>query len=705
MSEYNIGTVNRIIVNGVMAQRLGRVPEAFSLESHRNLSAEFELWLEDFEAYLSLQDIKSSKQRKDLLLNIGGIGLRRVAKGLDIASPQQGEGEASPDVYSPLKDALCSYFRPSVNITAERHRFRCRRQKQEESVTAYVSSLRALAAECEFEKTDVDSVTNCLIRDQFMEGLESADIRRELLAISKLSLAAAVAKAEGLETSLKDSKLYESRTKQETPQLAPLLAQAADSINQTRSSQNRQSARATGSESASNPGCGYCGRQHEPGRKNCPAANVTCNKCGKRGHFALVCRSRKTDNQVSSLEDEALSCFEVAYTLDPSLAAEAMHDPRYWVSLTINGKMVSGLLDTGATRTVCPCTVLQPEQPPDRHLRAYGGREVETLGMARATFSANGRSVDCHCFVVSPQHCVLFGQDVISGLGLVEVIKSVEVINLVEVSPVQIDVESGANPVASPCRRHAFSIRDEIKAEIERMIAAGVIEPVKRATPWVSPIVPSRKSNGKLRLCIDYRQLNAHIVRERRMMPTVEEITAQMHDMKIFSVLDAESGFHQIPLAVKSRPLTTFICHIGLFQFKRLPFGIACAPEVFQRVMNDLLAGIPGVHVYIDDILVSGSDMDEHDNRLRQVVERLDKAKLKLNWSKCQLRQDKVKYLGHILDECGVHPDPNKVKAIMEMPDPSGLADIQRILGMLTYLGKFLPGLADATAPLRRLAR
>ena len=178
----------------------------------------------------------------------------------------------------------------------------------------------------------------------------------------------------------------------------------------------------------------------------------------------------------------------------------------------------------------------------------------------------------------------MFGQNVIADLQLVTL--PTEFANVVKTSPVTIKVDPAASPAAASCRRHTFSLRDEIVAELDRLQEADIIEPVKQATPWVSPIVPARKSNGKLRLCVDYRKLNEHVVREHRQIPTMDEITAQIHGSNVFTVLDAESGFHQLELDKESSHLTTFITHKGLFKFKRLPFGIASAPETFQRVFT-----------------------------------------------------------------------------------------------------------------------
>ena len=257
--------------------------------------------------------------------------------------------------------------------------------------------------------------------------------------------------------------------------------------------------------------------------------------------------------------------------------------------------------------------------------------------------------------------------------------------NVVKATPVTIRVNWDAEPVASACRRQPFSVRDEISKELDRLCAADSIEPVKEATPWVSPIVPARKANGKLRLCIDYRNLNKHVVRERYEIPTMDEITAQIHGPAVFSVLDAESGFHQLALDVGSRPLTTFTTHKGLYRFKCLPFGISTATETFQHVLSDLLDGIERVFVYID-ILIVGKDQEEHDQRFHLVLDRLTAVNLWLNWTKSQVRQASVRYLGGLFDAAGLHHDPEKAAAIGDMPPPSSLKTCSECLACLLTL-------------------
>lgn len=173
----------------------------------------------------------------------------------------------------------------------------------------------------------------------------------------------------------------------------------------------------------------------------------------------------------------------------------------------------------------------------------------------------------------------------------------------------------------------------------------------------------------------------------------------------MFSSLDAASGFWQIPLDEASQKLTTFITPFARYCFKRLPFGITSAPEIFQRKMTEMLAGLEGTAVYMDDVIVHGRDMAEHDQHLQRVMERLESAGLKLNTKKGKLSTRKLNFLGHEIDANGMRPDPAKVSAISELPAPGNVQDLKRILCMVNYLGKYVPRLATVGHPLYELLK
>ena len=178
---------------------------------------------------------------------------------------------------------------------------------------------------------------------------------------------------------------------------------------------------------------------------------------------------------------------------------------------------------------------------------------------------------------------------------------------------------------------------------------------------------------------------------------------SSFHTVKVFSVLDANHGFWQVKLAKDSSKLATFNTPFGRYSYTRLPFGIASAPEVFQNVMVHLYQDIEGVEVIVDDLVVWGEDVEQHDVRLRQVLDRCRECNLKLNREKCHFRVSEVHYVGHVLNADGVNPDPQKVEAIIAMPTPANREDLQRFLSVVTYLSQFIPNMSQKSAALRQL--
>ena len=259
--------------------------------------------------------------------------------------------------------------------------------------------------------------------------------------------------------------------------------------------------------------------------------------------------------------------------------------------------------------------------------------------------------------------------DVFEGLG--------------EISGVQrkIKIDPNATPVIQPPRRVPVALREPVKEELQRMETLGVIIKAAEPTAWVHSLVIAKKKNNKTRVCLDPSDLNRAVIREHFLRQTIEDVISRIPKAKVFSVLDANHGFWQVKLDKDSSKLATFNTPFGRYSYKRLPFGIASAPEVFQNIMSHLFDDIEGLDVIVDDLVVWGENTEQHDVGLRQVLDHCRERNLKLNKDKCRFRLSDVSYVGHVLSADGVKPDPLKVEAVKAMPPPGDRKELQRFAG------------------------
>ena len=228
------------------------------------------------------------------------------------------------------------------------------------------------------------------------------------------------------------------------------------------------------------------------------------------------------------------------------------------------------------------------------------------------------------------------------------------------------------------------------------MVKMGVISKVNQPTEWCAGMVVVLKSNGRVWICVDLTRLNMSVKRERYPLPAVDQILAQLAGAKLFSKLDANSGFWQIPLAPESSLLSHHLADTA-----SIDCHLASHPR--QSISRGACQRLAGTVCMMDDILVYGETCEEHDQQLWTVLERLNDLGMTLNAEKCTFAQTSVKFLGHVIDSQGIKADPTKVEAIVKFTTPASVGDIRRFLGIVNQLSKFSPNLADQTQPLREL--
>ena len=240
------------------------------------------------------------------------------------------------------------------------------------------------------------------------------------------------------------------------------------------------------------------------------------------------------------------------------------------------------------------------------------------------------------------------------------------------------------------------------------MLKQDIIEKVEGVpTPWVSPIVVTPKKNtNKIRVCVDMREPNKAIMRERHQMPTVDELMNDLNGAKIFSKVDLRSGYHQLELDNNSRSITTFSTHVGHFRYKRSNFGVCSSSEVFQKEIRTVVSDIEGgVTNIADDILIYGSTQEKHDAALEALFGRLKDNGITLNKQKCEFNRDKIEFFGVVFSAGGNSPDENKVEAIRATKPPINISEARSLLGMLIFCAIFISDYATVSEPIRRLTR
>uniref|UniRef100_A0A674PMZ3 Gypsy retrotransposon integrase-like protein 1 n=1 Tax=Takifugu rubripes TaxID=31033 RepID=A0A674PMZ3_TAKRU len=246
-------------------------------------------------------------------------------------------------------------------------------------------------------------------------------------------------------------------------------------------------------------------------------------------------------------------------------------------------------------------------------------------------------------------------------------------------------------------------VYEAVKMHINQLLESQVI--CESSSPYASPIVLVRKKDGGLRLCVDYRLLNSTTRKDAFPLPRIEESLDALSGARWFSTLDLASGYNQVPVAEQDRPKTAFCTPFGLFEFNRMPFGLCNAPSTFQRLMQRMFGDQQGqsLLLYLDDIIIFSSSIEQHLQRLEMVLGRLQGQGLKVKAEKCAIFQEQVSYLGHIISSQGVSTDPKKIEAVAGWQRPRHISELRSFLGFASYYRRFVDGFAKMAKPLHQL--
>ena len=259
---------------------------------------------------------------------------------------------------------------------------------------------------------------------------------------------------------------------------------------------------------------------------------------------------------------------------------------------------------------------------------------------------------------------------------------------------------SDVKPIIHALRKCPIAMRQLVREKLDEFLEQGIITSVEEPMDWVSSLTYSWKANGKLRVCLDPRDVNKAIKRDYYKTPTVEEITHQLAGSKKFTKVDGTSSYLCIVLDYESSLLTTFNTPWGRYQIRTTPLGPIMCPGHLPRMMDQILERCKGVIGIADDVVIYGDDDEDHDQNLHNFMCRAREHGLVFNGEKCEVKKDLVTFFGTVYGANGAHPDPKKVDAIHKMPPPDSKLQLQHFFRMVTYLSPFIPSLSTHTAPL-----
>ena len=656
-------------------------------------------------------------------------------------------------------DLLKGYYKVQTSTTTASFAFRNCVQKPAERLIDFSNRLKRAAVPCEFGE-HLDRA----LKDQFVASLCDQDIKRKILTtpdedtqtfnnVFKLAereerailhsrqLSTSPSTATSSATSTCSTSVNKIRHDYHGNKPKSAAAHAGGAVPKPQ----RSTAATPSSSSRRRRQCYRCSSDLHLANK-CPHRGSKCSYCHKIGHLEHACLSKKRASGQSRIHhlDAEVDSGEVFPEL-PDVSIYTIksnpNNPPYSIKATINDSPIpiSLEIDTGSGVTLInrsdfeklgmPLTSLSK---PTIRLRGFSGNQIACLGEVQIPVTINGQTHSVLLRVVDTVGPSLLGRDVLSlfQLNWKEIFSiKTEIDEALAQAEYRAEIQSkypklfdtssvgkltatkvtlrvsNDRPVYTKARTMPFSVKEHVDAALDKLEADGIIEKVA-SSPWASPTVPVRKPNGSIRVCADYsKTINANSDLERYPLPTIEEIRTKLRGGKKFSTLDLSQAYHQLELDDASKVYTTINTHRGLYQYTRLPFGIHSAVSIFQRTMENLLGDIEGCVVYVDDIIITGKNDEEHKKCLEKVLKRLEDAGMRVNPEKIQLMQEKISSLGHVFNANGVAPSPDKIRAMVESSPPSSVSELQSFIGSVNYVRKFIPNLASLLSPLYRLLK
>ncbi|XP_037508698.1 uncharacterized protein K02A2.6-like [Rhipicephalus sanguineus] len=565
-----------------------------------------------------------------------------------------------------------------------------------ESIADFVADLRRLSEHCEFGVTLED-----MLRDRLVCGVRDEGLQRRLLAETALDFKKAYEKAVAAEYATRQTETIRGAL----PSASELHRMGqAPKADKPGGKQERSKESRTGR-------CTRCSGDHDA--TSCGFRSAVCHFCKRKGHIVRACRQKEEARSKAKSGNKRPG--NLGHSGVYGLYHIASGLPAFMANVIVNGHQVSMEVDSGSVCSIVNLWTLsklgiskKALRPSSKGVRTYTQQPVCVVGEVEVPVKYNSREGKLPLFVTKGSGVSILGRDWFRPLGITleglhqlsrapasksssrEVQPAArnpsKVVTSKQGLPVRILVDEKATPKFHKPRQVPFALLPKVEEAIEQLVEQGIYVPIKHSR-WATPIVPILKKNGKMRICGDYKgTLNPVVKWETYPLPTPEQLLARLGGCAVFSRLDLDQAYQQLCVDEDTAMLQTVTTHKGLFKVTRLQFGVAVAVAIFQRYMEGLLNGLEGVQCFLDDILIGGRTVAEHDERLRKVLQRIQDDGLRLNAEKCAFRDKEVTYLGYRVNKDGVSPLREKVEAIKQAPEPKNKKELQSFLGALNFM-------------------
>ena len=666
-------------------------------------------YMERVEMFFVANGITEEPKKKGILLTI--IGAEAYGLLRDLLAPIKPKDKSLADITETLK----KHLNPTPIKIAERYKFYERNQQTGEPLNKYLAELRKLTEHCQFGQ-----FLNEALCDRFVCGMSNSSIRKRLLTDKDLDLEKAITVALSLESSIRENEQMKVKT------------ESANTVHKVNDGRKR---------------CYRCDSDTHLADK-CRHINTKCSKCTGRGHIARACRNERIvesrgvpkskTNTVSDADEptaDRYDCDEPTNAITDEDEVVLVYnikgvDP-YIIGLNLNSKPINFEIDTGAGRSILSEKTYRhslshiPLEKANIILKTYSGEKLVVLGKILVRIDYNGNQLNEHLYVVKGNGPTLLGRDLLTKIKLdwSSVYKVTDVTDklrelkaryaglfsdeLGKMTNFQAKIHVSVDAVPKFCkpRKVPFALQEGVLKELKKMENEGVLSSIAYSD-WASPTVIVPKADGQIRICGDFKStINPFINTEQYPLPGADELFQKMQGGKRFSKLDLRTAYLQMELDESSRKYLVVNTEDGLKRFNRMPYGITSGPAIFQRKLEQELRDIGMTVVNMDDILISGKDEEDHFKNLELVLQKLADLGLTLNVKKCKFFEKSIEYVGFILSENGIQTNPEKVKPVIDAPEPKNVTELQSFLGATNYYGKFIKDLSNMASPLYALLK